>query len=81
VPGQQRGWGDEAVQTQLTGEQAGQGGQDCPVWPGGTRSDLTAQHRDFVTEDQDFDVLSSGGAGEQPKPAEHRDRDQIQESK
>jgi hypothetical protein len=42
---------------------------------------LTAQHRDFVTEDQDFDVLGGGAAAKQPKPAEHRDRDQIQQSK
>jgi len=42
---------------------------------------LTAQHRDFVAQDQDFGILDRGSAGEQPKQAEHRDRDQIQQSK
>jgi hypothetical protein len=44
-------------------------------------TDLTTQHRDLVAQDQDLDVLGSGAAGEQPQPAEHRDTDQIQQSK
>jgi hypothetical protein len=31
--------------------------------------------RDFVAEDQVFDVLGGGAAGEQPEPAEYRDSD------
>jgi hypothetical protein len=34
VPGQECGGGDEAVVAQLVGEEAGQGGQECPVGPG-----------------------------------------------
>jgi hypothetical protein len=34
-----------------------------------------------VAQDQDFDVLGRGAAREQPKPAEHRDTDQTQQSK
>ncbi len=47
----------------------------------GEAGHLTAQHRDFVAQDQDFGILDRGSAGEQPKQAEHRDRDQIQQSK
>jgi hypothetical protein len=81
VPAQQRGWGNETMQTQLRGDQPSQGGQDRSVWPGRTRStDLTTQHRDLMAQDEDLDVPGSGAAGEQPKPAEHRDTDQIQQS-
>jgi hypothetical protein len=65
---------------QLARESAGQGGQECSVRPGQARSELTAKHRDFVAQDQNLDVLGSGAAGEQPKPAKHRDIDQIQQS-
>jgi hypothetical protein len=82
VPGQQRAGGNHAVDAQLAGKYAGQGGQDCSVRPSGLRfADLTAQHRDFVAQDEDLDVLGGGSAGEQPEPAEHRDRDQIQQPK
>jgi hypothetical protein len=82
VPGQQRGLGNNPMQTPPMGEQAGQGGQDRTIRPGGTSSgDLTAQHRDLVAQDEDLDVLGCGAAGEQPEPAEHRDTDQIQQSK
>ena len=35
VPGQQGGGGDEAVAAQFAGQGPGQGGQECPVGPGG----------------------------------------------
>jgi hypothetical protein len=35
VPGQQGGGGDDAVAAQFTGQEPGQGGQECPVGPGG----------------------------------------------
>jgi len=41
---------------------------------------VTVQHRDCVAEDQGFEVLGRGAAGEQPEPAEHRAREQIQQS-
>jgi hypothetical protein len=63
------------------GEQAGQGGQDRSVWPTQARSGrLTTQHRDFVTQDEDLDILGGGAAGEQSEPAEQPERDQIQQS-
>jgi len=82
MPSQQRAGGNDAVAAQLAGKKAGQGGQDRSVRPSESRfADLTAQHRDFVAQDEDLDVLGSGSAGEQPEPAEHRDRDQIQQPK
>ena len=70
VPGQQRRRGDDAMPTQVAGEQAGQSGQNCPLRPTGSRSaDAAAQHSDFVAQDQNLDVLGGGAAGEQPKPA------------
>ena len=35
VPGQQGGGCDEAVAAQFAGQEPGQGGQECPVGPGG----------------------------------------------
>jgi hypothetical protein len=70
VPGQQRAGGDDPLETQPTGEQAGQRGQDRSVRPCGARSaDLTTEHRDFVAEDQDLDVLGRGAPGEQRERA------------
>lgn len=81
MPGQQRGGRDDPMQAQLAGEQAGQRGQDRPARPLSRGPvHLTAQHRDFVAHDQDLYVLGDGVAGEQPEPAEHRNRDQIQQS-
>ncbi len=38
------------------------------------------QDRDFMAQNQDFDVLSHGAAGEQPEPpAEYPEGDQIQQ--
>jgi hypothetical protein len=42
---------------------------------------LTAQHSNFVAQDEDLHVLGRGAAGEQPEPAEQLDRSQIQQSK
>jgi hypothetical protein len=55
VPGQQRAGGNDAVVAQLAGKYTGQGGQDRSVRPSGSRfADLTAQHRDFVAQDEDL---------------------------
>jgi hypothetical protein len=64
---------------QLARESVGQGGQEGSVRPGQARSELTAEHRDFVAHDEKLDVFGGGAAGEQPEPVEHRDRDQIQQ--
>jgi len=64
VPGQQGGWGDDAMGPQRAGEQPGQRGQDRAVWPGQARSGhLAAQDRDFVAQDEDLHVLGRGPAG------------------
>jgi hypothetical protein len=68
------------MQTQVAGEQTSQGGQDCSIRPVGSRADVTAKHGDFVAQDEDLEVLGCGVAGEQPQPAEHSDRDQVQQS-
>jgi hypothetical protein len=81
VPGQQRRWSDDSMQMQVAGEQTSQSGQDCSIRPAGSRSaDLTAKHGDFVAQDEDLEVFGCGVAGEQSQPAEHCDRDQIQQS-
>jgi hypothetical protein len=65
---------------QPAGEQASQGGQDRSVWPTQARpGQLTTQHRDFVTQDEDLDILGGGAAGEQSEPAEQPEYDQIQQ--
>lgn len=66
--------------TQWSGEQPSQGGQDCPVWPGQARpGHLATEYRNFVTQDEDRDVVGRTGAREQLEPAEAPDRDQIQQ--
>jgi hypothetical protein len=65
VPGQQRGRSDDSIGPQPVGEQAGH---------------LRTQHRDFVTQDEDLDILGGGAAGEQSEPAEQPACDQIQQS-
>ncbi len=63
-------------------QQPGERRQDRPVGP--VRfgpGDLTAQHRDLVTEDHDLRVLGRLAAAQQEQPAKDPDRDQIQEAK
>ena len=82
VPGQQRGRRDDRMGLQRAGQQPGQGGQDGPVRPGEARpGHLAAQYCDFLAQDKDLDVLGRGAAGEELKPAEQSDRDQIQQPK
>lgn len=45
-----------------------------------TPDDLAAQHRDLVAQDEYLHVLGSGTASEEPEPAEHPYRDQVQQS-
>lgn len=81
MPGQQRGRGDDPRATQPAREQPGQSGQDRPVRPSQARAGhLAAQYCGFVAQDEDFDVLSGGAAGEQSKPAKQPERDEIQQS-
>jgi hypothetical protein len=65
---------------QSAGEQAGRGGQDRSVWPAQARpGHLMTQHRDFMTQDENLDILGGGAAGEQSEPAEQPECDQIQQ--
>jgi hypothetical protein len=41
---------------------------------------VSAQHGDFVTQDQDLDVLGCVGAAEQRQPGQHAGEDQVRES-
>jgi hypothetical protein len=69
------------MQMQVAGEQTSQSGQNCSIRPAGSRSaDVTTKHADFMAQDEDLEVLGCGVAGEQPQPAEHCDRDQVQQS-
>jgi hypothetical protein len=81
MPGQQRGRGDDPMDTQLAREQPGQSGQDRPVRPSQARpGHLAAQYCDFVAQDEDLDVLGSATAGEQSKPAKQPEHEEIQQS-
>jgi hypothetical protein len=42
---------------------------------------VSAQHGDFVTQDQDLDVLGCVGAGELRQPGQHAGEHQVRESK
>lgn len=54
---------------------------DRSIWPAGSWSvDVVAQHRDVVAQDADLEVFDGGAADGQPQPAEHGDRDQVQQS-
>ena len=80
MPGQQRGRGDDPMDTQLAREQPGQSGQDRPIRPSQARpGHLAAQYCHFVAQDENLDVLGCTTAGEQSKPAKQPDRDQIQQ--
>ena len=65
----------------LLGQEPGQGCEDGPVWPGGTRSgDLSAQHHDFMSQHEQLGVLGRLSASKQCKPVEELTQDQVQES-
>ena len=51
---------------------------DPAVAPGGILL-CQAQHRDFVTQNEDLDILGGGAAGEQSEPAEQPKCDQIEQ--
>jgi hypothetical protein len=59
----------------------GQGGRDRSIGPGQPRIlDLALEHRDLVTQDQDFHVPGAVGAGEQGEPAEDPENCEVGES-
>jgi hypothetical protein len=63
----------------LLGQEPGQGCEDGTVWPGGTRPwDLSAQHRDLVSQHQNLGIVGGLSAGEQCEPAEELAQDQIE---
>jgi hypothetical protein len=56
-------------------------GQDRSIGPGQPRVlDLTLEHRDLVTQDQDLHVPGAAGAGEQGEPAEDPENCEVGES-
>jgi hypothetical protein len=77
----QRVGGDEAMVSALLGQDPDQGCEDGPVWPRGTGpGDLSAQHRNLVSQHQDLGVLGGLPASEQLEPAEELAQDQVEES-
>ena len=82
VPGQQRPRRDEPVGTQHGRKQPGQCRQDRPVGPVRLGpGDLTAEHRDLMTEHQDLRVLGRLAAPKQNQPGKNPDRDQVEQAK
>jgi hypothetical protein len=75
--------GDDQAQLEelTTWQQPGKRGQYRPVSPRQPRGpDLTLEHSDLMAQDEDLDVLSAFGAGEQRKPAERPQYGQVSES-
>jgi len=65
----------------LSWEESAQCREDGPVWPGGVRSgDLSAQHRDLVSQHEQLGVLGRLPTGEQCEPAEELTQDQVEQS-
>ena len=63
------------------GQQPAQRAEHGAVHPAQPRArGVSAQHGHFVTQDQDLDVLSGVGAGEQRQPAQHAGEHQVRES-
>ncbi len=82
VPGQQRARRDEPAGAQHGWQQPGQCRQDGAVGPVRLGpGDLTAEHRDFVTENYDLGVLGSLAAAQQHQPAKDPDHDQVEQTK
>jgi len=69
VPPQDRGRGDDAMQSTCWGQQPGQRREHRAVRPGQSRSvHLTAQHGDLVTQHEDLRILRMCTAGQQSQP-------------
>jgi len=82
VPGQQRPRRDEPMGTQHGWQQPSQRRQDRPVGPVRPGpGDLTAEHRDLMTEHHDLRILGRLAATQQHQPAEDPDHDQVEQAK
>jgi hypothetical protein len=81
VPPQDRGRGDDPMQSASRGQQPGQCRKHRPIRPRQARSvHLTAQHGDLVAQHEDFRVFRLCAAGQQPEPGQDLPEDQIQQS-
>jgi Cysteine-rich secretory protein family len=88
VPGQQGSRRDQSAAPQRGGQQPSQGCQDRaigPVRPGtgylaAQHHHLMAQHHHLMAQHQDLRVLGRLAAAQQDQPAEHPDRDQVQQT-
>jgi hypothetical protein len=83
MPAQQglRGNDEPQLAEMAAGKQPGQGGQYRSIGPGQPRVlDLTLEHRDLVTQDQDLHVPGAIGTGEQGEPAEDPENCEVGES-
>jgi hypothetical protein len=72
VPPQQRGWGDDPVLPQRTGQGKDQRGQHGPIRPRQPRTaDLTTQNRDLMTKHEQLGDHRRIATRELWQPAEH----------
>jgi hypothetical protein len=82
VPGQQGARGDEPIGAQHGWQLPGQRRHDGAVDPVRLGpGDLTAEHRDLMTENHDLRILGRMAAAEQHQPAEDPDHDQVEQAK
>jgi hypothetical protein len=82
VPGQKRARRDEPAGAQHSWQVPGQCRQDGTIGPVRRGpGDLTAKHRDLMTQDHDLRVFGRLAATQQHQPAEDPDRDQVEQAK
>jgi hypothetical protein len=81
MPAQQGARRHDPMESKPLGQQPGKRGQQRPVGPVHSRpGDLTAQHGDLVSQDQDLHLLGCITSRKERQPAEQPDHQQIQEA-
>lgn len=81
VPPEQRGGCDDPVQQQVLRQQPPERGDHRAVGPFRFRAgDLATQDCDLMPQDQDLCLLGSVTAGEQRRPAEQPDHEQVEKA-
>ncbi|MEU7901127.1 hypothetical protein AB0B45_50925 [Nonomuraea sp. NPDC049152] len=82
MPSQQRRGSDQPMSAQHRRQPPSQGRKNGPIGPVRLRTcHLTPQHRrHLVTQHHDLNVLRRLAAAQQHQPAEHPDRDQVEQA-
>ena len=65
MPAQDRGWGDQSMATQCSGQPLDEGGEHGPVRPVHEWSWGATEHRDFMPQHEELNVLGGGCARRQ----------------